>query len=252
LSRLGSAHHKGINLSDYDIIVKADVPDSFLALTEEIFGKLSFLRVETGQSVEVSECISVLSTNHQKRRFHPSKRGGKHSNIDPKPFEILRGIILRIDRRKSQQIEFGELVHLDRVASKYRKSESERVVAALAESAGYASIDPGTLEPGLELSLFSNASHICAFSGSQLLLALSAPALKSILVVTHDQLDEAQSISHLFQKVLGVRPDWVSGSRAVTTPIYSERSIHQEIFLDSSAISTISSWLQDSKVVPRV
>lgn len=235
---------KAINLREYEIIICDDVPENFLDVAREIFGALTFTRVERGQSIKANVALVELSTHHQKHRFFGSKNGGATSYLDSHSFQLLRD---RLNTEKVTSIFSGDTklskVYLDRTNSSYRRNESELEIKKITDTSGYVAVDPGTLSAKEELRLFSEAQEVTGFYGSQALLLFASKDLNKAIFIYHDFLDEARSFSQMIKKVTGVTPVWVCGSRKNSTNVYSENSIHQAIMLDAKELEDLRGLL---------
>jgi hypothetical protein len=244
LTRLAIIHSEGSRSSTV-VIVNSKVPKSFLDFANVLYPWAVFAALEPGQSMMVSNCIVVPSRALTPTRFRWSEDGNAHAIMDG---ESLRQLGLHM-QQASEQLEqsadhFATKVYLDRTAGNYRKSNSENQIRELALAHGFVAVDPGTLSPEQELSLFVHATHIAGFYGSQMILTAAMMRPRRQLYIYHDESTEMRAVSTALERSNGNIPQWILGSRPHFVPGYSEQSIQQAILLSDDALEVARLWFK--------
>lgn len=221
-------------------IISSDVPDEFKRLATAIFPNVTFQSHDSGQSIKAKKLRVAPLRSFTPHNLHYTRRGEDlRLNGEPELFEALRE---RVRRAVSRTEDTPKRVFLDRAQAKYRITRNQDRMRSIAVKHGYAIVDPGSLEPIEQLSLFLQVETLWGQTGSGFFLAPLAKKGTDILMIGSDFSHDWDGLAEAIRNSTGKSINLITGKRDFVSKGFSEGLYHQDFWLSEMAWSKIDGW----------
>ena len=226
------------------ILVSSRVPNNFLDFAKTIFPNVQFKTFESSTIIKATKLyVTPLRTFHAHNVYWSESGELDRLNGDPILASDFRARVtsrLGEIRKHQSVVEFPKSIFLARNLSNYRKSRVAPVLSDLAEKKNYFAIDPGSLTPVEQLSLFLNANQIMGQTGSGMYLTVLAEEGSKSLFVGSDFSHDWSGLAHAITETTNAKPGFILGSRDFIARGFSERLYHQDFELSLNAYSKLA------------
>jgi len=223
-------------------IISSQVPDEFKRLASVIFPNVTFQSHHSGQSITAKQLRVAPLRSFHPHNLHYTRRGENlRLNGEPELFEALRN---RVRRAVSSTENTPKRVFLDRAHANYRITRNQDRMRSIAVSHGYAIVDPGSLEPLEQLSLFLQVETLWGQTGSGFFLAPLAKEGTEMLMIGSDFSHDWDGLAQAIRNSTGKKINLITGKRDFVSKGFSEGLYHQDFRLSEIAWSKIDGWCE--------